>query len=155
MNSCNSSPWDTGPKVGSIVCAWCMRYTLWLLVFSSLRNTFSWGRLWACPRIIDNHTITWEDHLYWDRGSVLCDQEYPRTTGVSHFEVIVFHRKRLLENKMVVLLFIVMQLVTFLFLYAHYFNVTWASLCSKYDNSIVCSTARLAHNKENIEVPCY
>ena len=63
MNSCNSSLWDSGPKVGSIVCAF--------------------------------------------------------------------------------------------FLHVHYFNVTWASLRSKYDNSIVCSTARLAHNKENIEAPRY
>ena len=150
MNSCNSSLWDTGPKGGSIVCAWRMRYTLWLLVFSSWGNTFYCRLLWAYPSIIDDHTITLEDHLYWDWGSVLCDREYPRTTGVFHFEVIVFHKKRLLENKMVVLLFIVMQLD--IISHVHSFNVTWSSLRSKYKNSIVCSTARLAHNKEKLRV---
>ena len=107
--SSKDSVWVLSCGITIEFAAWAKNVSHYLLP-----ETFYCRRLWTYASNIDKHTITWEDHLYWDWVSVLCDREYPGTTGVSHFEVIVFHKKRLLENKMVVLLFIVVQLVIFL-----------------------------------------
>ena len=61
------------------------------------------------------------------------------------------HIKRLLENKMVVWLFVVIHLVIF-----YIISMSHERHCvPNQDNSTVCSTARLAHNKENIEALRY